>query len=185
MGKEKKKLIGQVLFCYNQLKKFIIWKWDSLIEEKILSGTPIHYWINDVKSDKSIIFIHPAFGDYTCFDTQVDYFKDYRVITIDLIGHGKSIGKGTIEDTSLYIKGIMEKENISKINLVGISIGAVLVQDFANRYPNLVASLTCIGGYDINNFDKSLQKGNSKEQMKMMLKAIMKWRKKHQLCGIK
>ena len=178
-------MIGQVLFCYNQLKKFIIWKWDSLIEEKILSGTPIHYWINDVKSDKSIIFIHPAFGDYTCFDTQVDYFKDYRVITIDLIGHGKSIGKGTIEDTSLYIKGIMEKENISKINLVGISIGAVLVQDFANRYPNLVASLTCIGGYDINNFDKSLQKGNSKEQMKMMLKAIMKWRKKHQLCGIK
>ncbi|WP_346938438.1 alpha/beta hydrolase [uncultured Clostridium sp.] len=48
----------------------------------------------------------------------------------------------------------------------------ILLQDFANKYPSKVASLCCIGGYDINNFDTSLQKENSKEQMKMMFKAI-------------
>lgn len=143
------------------------------MEEKILDGTSIHYWINDVRTDKSIIFIHPAFGDHTCFDLQLDYFCDYKVITIDLIGHGKSIGKGTIEDTSLYIKSIMDLENISTINLVGVSIGAILVQDFANKYPNLVASLTCIGGYDINNFTRELQKDNGSNQMKMMIKGML------------
>ena len=66
----------------------------------------------------------------------------------------------------------METEKIEKINLVGVSIGAVLVQDFANKYPRKVSSLTCIGGYNTNNFDKSLQKSNTKQQMKMMLKAM-------------
>ncbi len=140
--------------------------------EKILNGTSIHYWINDTEEGSAIIFIHPAFGDHTCFDTQLDYFKDYKVITMDLIGHGKSLGKGSIDDTSKNIKQIMEVEKIDKINLVGVSIGAVLVQDFANKFPNMVSSLTCIGGYDINNFDKNLQKGNSKQQKKMMFKAI-------------
>ncbi len=140
--------------------------------EKKLKNTSIHYWINDTKVGSAIIFIHPAFGNHTCFDSQLDYFRNYRIITIDLIGHGKSIGKGTIEDTALYINQIMEIEKIDKINLVGVSIGAVLVQDFANKYPSKVSSLTCIGGYDNNNFDKALQKGNTKQQMKMMLKAM-------------
>lgn len=40
----------------------------------------------------------------------------------------------------------MEIEKIHKINLVGISVGAVLAQDFANKYPSMIDSLTCIGG---------------------------------------
>ena len=140
--------------------------------EKKLENTAIHYWINDTKDGIAIIFIHPAFANHTCFDTQLDYFRDCRVITMDLIGHGKSIGKGTIGDTAIYINQIMEIEKIDKINLVGVSIGAVLAQDFANKYPSKVSSLACIGGYDNNNFDKSLQKGNTKQQMKMMLKAM-------------
>ena len=140
--------------------------------EKKLENTPIHYWTNDIKVGSAIIFIHPAFANHTCFDKQIDYFRNYKVITIDLIGHGKSIGKGSIEDTALYINQIMETEKIDKINLVGVSIGAVLVQDFANKYPSKVSSLTCIGGYDNNNFDKSLQKSNTKQQIKMVLKAM-------------
>ena len=140
--------------------------------EKKLENTAIHYWINDIKVGSAIIFVHPAFANHTCFDTQLDYFKDYRVITMDLIGHGKSIGKGTIGDTAIYINQIMETEKIDKMNLVGVSIGAVLVQDFANKYPSKVSSLTCIGGYDNNNFDKDLQKGNTKQQIKMMLKGM-------------
>ncbi len=142
------------------------------MKEKKLENTSIYYWINDTEVGSAILFIHPAFANHTCFDTQLEYFKDYRVITMDLIGHGKSIGKGAIEDTAQYINQIMEIEKIDKINLVGVSIGAVLVQDFANKYPSKVSSLTCIGGYDNNNFDKDLQKGNTKQQMKMMLKAM-------------
>ena len=149
--------------------------------EKNLPDTPIHYWIKEKKSAESILFVHAAFADHTSFDEQVEFFaKDYQVITLDLIGHGKSVitQKGdSISKTADYIYKILEIEEINKVHLVGVSIGAILIQDFANKFPDQVASLCCIGGYNINHFDPALQKENSGEQVKMMLKAIVsiKW----------
>ena len=70
-----------------------------------------------------------------------------------------------------------KKEDIDKVHIVGISLGAVLAQDFANQFPKAVQSLACFGGYDINNFDAKMQKGNSAAQLLMMLKAVFstKW----------
>ena len=41
---------------------------------------------------------------------------------------------------------IMKEEKIGKIHMVGVSLGAVLAQDFANHYPDMVKSLACFGG---------------------------------------
>lgn len=53
----------------------------------------------------------------------------------------------------------------------------MLAQDFANKYPERVMSLSAFGGYDINNFGKELQKENGSVQMLMMIKALVsvKW----------
>ncbi len=142
------------------------------MDEKVLKNKVIHYWIRGVENEKAILFLHPAFGDHTCFDSQLEYFKTFKVITLDLIGHGKSIGKGRIEDTAEDMIQILDSEGIDKVNLVGVSIGAVFAQDFANKYPNRVASLCCIGGYDINNFTKELQSDNDNQHLKMMFKAM-------------
>ncbi len=78
---------------------------------------------------------------------------------------------------SAWINDILNEEHIGKIHLVGVSLGAVLAQDFANKYPHAVQSLACFGGYDINNFDAKIQRGNSAAQSLMMMKALfsMKW----------
>jgi len=115
------------------------------------------------------------------FKAQIDCFKDkYNLILPDIIGHGDSIDtqKGdSINKMSYWINEILKKENINKVHIVGISLGAVLAQDFANKYPEAILSLACFGGYDINNFDRSLQKKNSSSHMGMMLKAVfsVKW----------
>ena len=72
---------------------------------------------------------------------------------------------------------ILQEEGIAQIHIVGISLGCVLAQDFANRHPQAVSSLACFGGYNINNFDPSMQKKNGSAQMLMMLKALfsVKW----------
>ena len=44
----------------------------ALIQEKILKNTSIHYFINTSKVDCAIIFVHPAFGDHSCFDMQLE-----------------------------------------------------------------------------------------------------------------
>lgn len=148
---------------------------------KKLSNAPICYFISEGRHDQAVLFVHAAFADHTQYDKQVDSFSDkFTVITIDLIGHGGSTttqkGYG-IEKTAEYIKNILIEENIEQIHLIGISIGAVLVQDFANQYSEMVLSLSCFGGYDINNFNVSLKKENGKAQMFMMLKALfsIKW----------
>lgn len=148
------------------------------MKEKQLRGTAIHYWTNEMPAAPCLFLMHPAFVDHTCFDAQVAYFENRcKVIAMDLIGHGASQGKGTIADTANHVARILEEEGVAAIHLVGISIGAVLAQDFADRYPQRIAALCCIGGYDIHCFDGALQRENSREQRKIMLRAIVSMRR--------
>lgn len=146
-----------------------------------LKGSPIVYYISGKEKAEWILFIHAAFVNHNMFRGQIDYFRDkYNILTLDVIGHGKSTKarKGDrIDRMSAWISEILKTEKIEKIHIVGISLGAVLAQDFANQYPEAVQSLACFGGYDINNFDIKMQKENSAAQMRMMLKAIfsVKW----------
>ncbi len=146
-----------------------------------LENSPIAYYIDDTANSEWLVFIHAAFVDHSMFDKQFDYFSGkYNLLAVDILGHGNSIQtrKGdSIEDTSKWLNLILQKHNITAAHFVGVSLGAVLIQDFANKYENKVLSLACFGGYDVNNFDVNRQKANSKGQMKMMLKAMfsIKW----------
>ena len=146
-----------------------------------LEESPIVYYISRKERAEWILFIHAAFVNHRMFQPQIDYFQDkYNILTLDIIGHGKStkVQKGdSIDKMSSWINKILKTEKIEKIHIVGISLGAVLAQDFANRYPEAVQSLACFGGYDINNFDVRMQRENGASQMRMMFKAIfsVKW----------
>ncbi len=151
------------------------------MEKKRLEKTPIHYFISGDAQRETLVFLHAAFADHTMYEKQVKYFeKDYRIIVPDLLGHGDSVEakKGdSIEKMAQWIKQILEVEQIPKAHLIGVSLGAVLVQDFANQYPEAVASLSCFGGYNINHFDAKMQSENGFGQMRMMGKALfsIKW----------
>lgn len=141
-----------------------------------LEESPIVYYISENDKAEWILFLHAAFVNHNMFQAQIDYFQDkYNILTLDLIGHGKSVKvrkSDRIDQMSLWISRILKTEKIEKVHIVGISLGAVIAQDFANRYPEAVQSLACFGGYDINNFDIRMQKENSRSQLLMMLKAI-------------
>lgn len=151
------------------------------MKEYRLDNSPIVYYVSRREKAPWILFLHAAFVNHDMFKAQTDYFKDkYNILNLDIIGHGKSTEtrKGdSIDKMSAWINEILKKEKIHKIHIVGISLGAVLAQDFANQYPEAVQSLACFGGYDINNFDVKMQQENSGAQMLMMLKALfsVKW----------
>ena len=145
------------------------------------ANSPITYFVSRAEQTEWILFIHAAFVNHNMFKAQFEYFENkYNILAIDIIGHGQSTDtqKGdTINQMSKWLFDILKTENIDKIHIVGISLGAVLAQDFANRYPYAVSSLACFGGYDINHFDPKMQNENSTKQMLMMLKALfsVKW----------
>jgi len=151
------------------------------MERKNLNKSPLYYYVSGNEQGECMMFLHAAFADHTMFDRQAEYFKKkYKIITIDLIGHGRSVHtkKGdSINKMAEWIQQIINQEQVEKVHLIGVSLGSVIIQDFANKYPDLVASMACFGGYDVNNFDPNMQKGNSKEQGLMMLRAIfsVKW----------
>ncbi len=149
--------------------------------EEHLENSPISYYFDDGTNKSWIVFIHAAFVDHRMFEKQFEYFKGkYNLLAVDLLGHGNSIHakKGdTIEKMSDWLNQIFEKHSITSAHLVGVSLGAVFVQDFADKHEDKVLSVACFDGYDIHNFDPGKQKTNSKEQMKMMMKAMfsIKW----------
>lgn len=157
------------------------YKGNGKMKKLHLDNSPITYYINDTANRDWLVFIHAAFVDHKMFEKQFDYFLGkYNLLAVDILGHGNSISvrKGEhIGKMSEWINQIFEKHNILTAHFVGVSLGSILIQDFANKYENKVLSLACFGGYDINNFDIKKQKANSKVQMKMMLKALfsIKW----------
>ena len=142
-----------------------------------INNCPIVYYTKrHDTSPQWILFIHSAFVDHHMFDKQIDFFsRKYNILSVDILGHGKSVetARGdTLNKMSYWIKDILLAENIEKVHIVGISLGTVLAQDFANKYSHHIASLSCFGGYDINNYDASLQKANNSAHASMFIKAI-------------
>ncbi len=146
-----------------------------------LANSPIVYFVSETNHKDWVLFLHAAFVNHNMFKEQIEYFESRcNVLALDIIGHGESTNtkKGDgIDNMSQWIYEILKNHKINKIHIVGVSVGSVLAQDFANKYPECVKSLSAFGGYDINNFDKKLQKENGSAQMLMMMKALVsvKW----------
>ena len=151
---------------------------ESKIEHKTIenNGNTIHYFVSGNEERETIVFLHPAFGDHQCFDKQIDYFsQNYRVITMDMLGHGLSVvekSKDKITATAVHIVEILKTENVEKTHIVGVSLGSLLAQDFALKYPEKVLSLTALGGYNINKEQKEVAKSQGKEMFKWLFKMI-------------
>ena len=148
------------------------------IEHKILkqNGYEIHYYISGQENSDLVIFLHPAFSDHRAFNRQIDFFsKKYKVITIDLIGHGLSKAnksKDKIDVSAKHINEILKTEKNESVRLVGVSMGSLIAQYFALKYPNKTKSLTVLGGYDINIENKEVIKAQIFLNLNLIFRAF-------------
>ncbi len=92
------------------------------------------------------IFIHGGLVTSTMWQFQVDYFsKFYKVITYDIRGHGKtgisSLRKYSIELFADDLKKLIEKLKIAKPIICGLSLGGMIAQAYATKYPQDLRTL--------------------------------------------
>lgn len=95
----------------------------------------------------TIIFIHGFTGssnDWLEIIPQID--NHFSVITVDLIGHGKSSSPNNskfyeISAINKEIKKIIEVLKLDKVILAGYSMGGRVALNFANEFPNFVNGL--------------------------------------------
>lgn len=104
------------------------------------------YFVSDDK--EWVIFIHGLGGSSKTWKYQMEAFKDYNKICVDLEGHGQSSfsSDGDIETISAnQIKEIMDKEEISKAHIVALSLGTIVAMELTYLYPKIVESITLAG----------------------------------------
>jgi pimeloyl-ACP methyl ester carboxylesterase len=115
-----------------------------------LDGFQIHSTTHG-KGPKTIIFVHGWTCDETSWDQQVPVFeKDYRVITLDLPGHGKSgAPKNDVLSMTLFaraIEAVRAEAGVDKAVLVGHSMGVPVIRQYARMFPAHVAGLVAVDG---------------------------------------
>lgn len=119
----------------------------------------LFYTIYENTGKETILFLHTAMTNYHLYDQQFDYFKDdYQILVLDLYGHGQSEKKGNLLEVKNHINDILALEKINQVHAVGIALGSVILQDFANDYPEKILSLACFSSYDILNKNGNLQR---------------------------
>jgi len=65
--------------------------------------------------------------------------------------------------TSERLSAILDKNGLDKCHIMGASLGSLVAQDFAGKFPERILSVTVVGGYSIHKNNKDLQKAQSKE----------------------
>ena len=79
------------------------------------------------KADTTLLFVHGAFINKDYWNAQVDFFSpNYKVVTIDLAGHGKSDknrNDWSIQAFGEDIVRVIKELNLSNIILIGHSLG--------------------------------------------------------------
>jgi pimeloyl-ACP methyl ester carboxylesterase len=114
-----------------------------------VDGMAIHSSVQG--SGKTIIFVHGWTCDESGWAAQVAAFDhDYRVITLDLPGHGKSDapadGKFSMALFARAIEAVRAEVGADKVVLVGHSMGAPVIRQYALDYPQHVAGLVAVDG---------------------------------------
>lgn len=99
----------------------------------------------------SLIFIHGWSCDSRYWRDQVSVFsKEYKVVTIDLAGHGHSSSNRaamTIESFADDVKAVIDREKIGKAILIGHSMGGGVIAKSAELMPDQIVSIIGVDTY--------------------------------------
>ncbi len=107
---------------------------------------PVSY--TDDGKGTAIVLLHGFLENKTMWERFVpELSKKYRVITIDLLGHGKTEPLNyvqTMEDNADLVLAVLNKLRIRKAVLAGHSMGGYVALAFADLFPNIVKGIALI-----------------------------------------
>jgi len=104
---------------------------------------------DEVAGEPVVILIHGAGLDRTIWQLQSRSiaFRDRRVLSVDMPGHGRSEGKSlqSISDMADWIGRFMDAAGVESAMLIGHSMGALVALEAAARLPERIEQLVLMG----------------------------------------
>ena len=106
-------------------------------------------FIGDEGTGDPLVLVHGFLGSTEMWGPQIKYFKEnYRVLSPALPGFGKSNKLQPCESIKCmaeYILNALEKKKIERFNLLGHSMGGMIVQEIAKLAGKKIINLICYG----------------------------------------
>lgn len=112
----------------------------------LYKNTTISY--SDSGKGNAIVLLHGFLENKKMWKEYVDFFSEkYRVITIDLLGHGESEPLGYVhkmEDNANVVNEVLKNLKIETAIIVGHSMGGYVALAFAELYPDKIQKLVLL-----------------------------------------
>jgi pimeloyl-ACP methyl ester carboxylesterase len=106
-------------------------------------------FVEDIGSGTPLVLVHGFLGSSNMWGPQINFFKnDFRVIAPALPGFGNSNkinSCNSIECMAKTILNSLEKKEIKNFNLLGHSMGGMIVQEIAKLAGDKILKLICYG----------------------------------------
>jgi len=130
-------------------KKFVLWWLKSifvLMKTTLYKNTKISY--SDYGNGTAVVLLHGFLENKEMWKAFLpELSKKNRIITIDLLGHGKTECLGYIhsmEDQADIVHAVLHDLKIRKAIFVGHSMGGYVALAFAELYPNYMKGLVLL-----------------------------------------
>ncbi|HEX2198349.1 MAG TPA: 3-oxoadipate enol-lactonase [Burkholderiales bacterium] len=111
-----------------------------------VNGIETYYEISGKEGAPWLVFSHSLACSVRMWDGEVARHKDrFRVLAYDTRGHGQSAaptGAYTLEGLADDLHALLKSLNISRTHFVGLSMGGMIGQTFALKYPGVFQTLT-------------------------------------------
>lgn len=115
-----------------------------------LEGNKVHYYdIGNAKNKSALIFIHGWTCSADFWKASYAAFPGYRVIAVDLIGHGKSDKPRSVYSMEYFAKSVeavVRQAKVQKAVLVGHSMGTPVARQFYRLYPQKTLAIVNVDG---------------------------------------
>jgi len=140
------------------------------LNQLLHKNTKISY--SDTGKGNAIVLIHGFLENQTMWqDLAPELCQKYRVITLDLLGHGESDCLGyvhSMEENADVVQAVLSKLRIRKAVFVGHSMGGYVALAFAELYPEKIRGLVLLNS--TSKADSEERKDNRNRAIKAVKK---------------
>lgn len=141
-----------------------------MVEKFIMAGDTALHICDSEKGDKVILLLHGYLESMLVWDEFVPLiYKDARIITLDIPGHGISVVSGevhTMDYLADVISSALTALSISKAYIVGHSMGGYVALALCENHPEQVEGLVLL--HSTPNADSEEKKQNRKREIELI-----------------
>lgn len=119
----------------------------SRVKEMHIKVNGINYHVKTIGEGEPLLLLHGFTGTLQTWEPFInDWSRSFKLILIDIIGHGKTdhpedVDRYSMDNVVHDLKEILHTLNIKKVHLLGYSMGGRVALSFSILYPEYVLSL--------------------------------------------